>query len=90
MRQIKGSSNLEGGKTFYMLTGHLSHQIEHHLFPDIPANRYEEIAPRVKEICEKYGQFYNSGSFTKQFSEVWKRIFAYSFPNPIAEKIMAA
>jgi linoleoyl-CoA desaturase len=67
----------------------LSHQIEHHLFPDIPANRYKEIAPQVKEICEKYGKFYNTGSFTKQFAEVWRRIFAFSFPNPIAVKIMA-
>ncbi|MCB1179426.1 MAG: acyl-CoA desaturase [Leptospiraceae bacterium] len=89
LRQLKGSSNLEGNKTFYMLTGHLSHQIEHHMFPDIPANRYEEIAPRVKEICEKYEQNYNTGNFFKQFGEVWKRIFAYSFPDKYAEKIMA-
>ena len=36
---------------FHLLTGHLSHQIEHHLFPDLPAARYPEIAPRVRGIC---------------------------------------
>lgn len=81
LRQIRGSSNLEGSKVFYIMTGHLSHQIEHHLFPDLPANRYEEIAPKVKEICERYGQYYNTGSFAKQFASVWKRIFVHSFPN---------
>jgi linoleoyl-CoA desaturase len=81
MRQLKGSSNLEGSKLFYILTGHLSHQIEHHMFPDIPANRYEEMAPRVREICEKYGQHYNTGGFVQQFTQVWKRLFQYSIPN---------
>jgi fatty acid desaturase len=27
-----------------------SHQIEHHLFPDVPAHRYSEIASEVREI----------------------------------------
>ena len=36
LRQIQGSSNLEGGRWFHLLTGHLSHQIEHHLYPGHP------------------------------------------------------
>ncbi|WP_108977303.1 fatty acid desaturase family protein [Leptospira ryugenii] len=88
LRQLKGSSNLKGGKLFYVMTGHLSHQIEHHMFPDIPAKRYQEIAPRLQEICKRYGQHYNSAGFIKQFASVWKRIFAYSFPDKIATKIM--
>jgi fatty acid desaturase len=90
LRQLKGSSNLEGSKLFYLMSGHLSQQIEHHMFPDIPANRYEEIAPRLKALCEQYGQHYNTGSFVKQFASVWKRIFAFSLPDPYAQKVMAA
>ena len=60
-RQILGSANLEGGKLFHILSGNLSHQIEHHLFPDLPANRYAEISTEVREICERYGIPYNSG-----------------------------
>jgi len=81
LRQLRGSSNLTGDWWFHILSGNLSHQIEHHLFPDIPAWRYAEMAPRVREICAKYGQHYNTGSFTKQYSEVIKRIFRYSLPD---------
>ena len=54
LRQMLGSANLTGGKLFHILSGNLSHQIEHHLFPDIPAHRYAEIAVEVREICERY------------------------------------
>ncbi len=61
VRQLLGSANITGGRLFHVLTGNLSHQIEHHLFPDIPARRYPMIAPEVKAICEKYGLAYNTG-----------------------------
>lgn len=90
LRQLKGSSNLDGSNLFYTMTGHLSHQIEHHMFPDMPAKRYREVAPRMKAICEKYGQNYNTGSFVKQFASVWKRIVAYSLPDKYAGKLMGS
>ncbi len=80
LRQIQGSSNLEGSRWFHLLTGHLSHQIEHHLFPDLPAARYPEIAPQVREICARYGVHYNSGGFWKQYASVLKRIFVHALP----------
>ena len=45
-RQLLGSANLTGGELFHILAGNLSFQIEHHLFPDLPAHRYAEIAAR--------------------------------------------
>jgi linoleoyl-CoA desaturase len=80
LRQIQGSSNLEGSRVFHLLTGHLSHQIEHHLFPDLPAPRYAEIAPRVRAICGKYGVHYNTGGFWRQYGGVLARILRYSLP----------
>lgn len=80
LRQIQGSSNLEGGRWFHLLTGHLSHQIEHHLFPDLPAPRYVEIAPRVRAICARYGIHYNSGGFWSQYLGVLKRILVHAWP----------
>ena len=74
VRQLLGSSNISGGRLFHTLTGNLSHQIEHHVFPDMPANRYASIAPRVKALCLQYGLPYNTGSFTKRFSQVIRRI----------------
>jgi fatty acid desaturase len=81
-RQLNGSANIEGSRWLHILTGHLSHQIEHHLFPDIPASRYPEMAPRVQEICARYGQSYNTGSFLRQLSSVIKRIVRLSLPGP--------
>ncbi|HSI48482.1 MAG TPA: acyl-CoA desaturase [Ideonella sp.] len=80
-RQILGSSNLSGGFALNFLSGNLSHQIEHHLFPDVPANRYVEMAPVVKDICRRYGVPYNTGSLTRQFGQVIWRIVRHSFPS---------
>ena len=46
LRQMLGSANISGGKAMHIMTGNLSYQIEHHLFPDLPSNRYQEIAPQ--------------------------------------------
>ena len=82
VRQLNGSANIEGERWLHVLTGHLSHQIEHHLFPDIPAARYPEMAPRVREICARYGQSYNTGSFRRQLSSVIRRLVRLSLPGP--------
>ncbi|MCK7595546.1 fatty acid desaturase family protein [Pseudomarimonas salicorniae] len=81
LRQVRGSSNLEGGRWMNVMSGNLSHQIEHHLFPDLPANRYAEIAPRVREICARYGQHYNTGSLPRQFGQVVWRLLRHTFPS---------
>lgn len=80
VRQMMGSANLSGSKFFHIMTGNLSHQIEHHCFPDIPSNRYIEIAPRVREICERYGLPYTTGPLPQQLASTWKRIFQLSLP----------
>jgi NADPH-dependent stearoyl-CoA 9-desaturase len=79
-RQILGSSNFTGPRWFHILTGHLSCQIEHHLFPDMPAMHYLTVAPQVEAIAKKYGIAYNSGSFLRQYATVVARIIRYSFP----------
>ncbi|AOA58995.1 fatty acid desaturase family protein [Acinetobacter larvae] len=80
MRQIRGSSNLTGSVPFHILTGHLSYQIEHHLFPEIPSLRYREVAPKVQAVCKKYGLHYNSASLFKQYGQVLGRIMKYALP----------
>ncbi|HUR39583.1 MAG TPA: acyl-CoA desaturase [Verrucomicrobiae bacterium] len=80
VRQVRGSSNLSGGPWIDFMSGNLSHQIEHHLFPDVPANRYAAMAVEVREICRRYGVHYNTGSLPKQFGEVIWRILRYALP----------
>jgi NADPH-dependent stearoyl-CoA 9-desaturase len=80
LRQIQGSSNLEGGRWFHVLSGHLSHQIEHHLFPDMPAPRYAEIAPRVREICEALRHPLQQRRLLVAVRTVLKRIVVHAWP----------
>jgi fatty acid desaturase len=79
-RQLLGSANLTGGPLFHVMSGNLSHQIEHHLFPDIPAHRYPEMAVEVREICERYGLPYNTGSLSRQFGSVVAKICRLALP----------
>jgi fatty acid desaturase len=98
-RQVLGSANITGGRLFHILSGNLSHQIEHHLFPDLPAKRYPEIAPEIREICERYGLPYNTGRLSKQVFSVARKIARLALPPrtsrasqpaPVAEQPAAA
>ncbi|WP_300678307.1 acyl-CoA desaturase [Nocardioides sp.] len=79
-RQVLGSANITGGPLFHIMSGNLSHQIEHHLFPDLPARRYPEIAGEIQEICERYGLPYNTGSLTRQLGSVFGKIARLALP----------
>ena len=46
----------------------------------MPSTRYAEIAPRVREICERYGLPYNTGPFRKQLGTVQRTILRLAFP----------
>lgn len=91
-RQILGSSNLEGPRWFHILTGHLSCQVEHHLFPDVPAHHYPAMAKEVAVVCKNHEIPYNTGSFLKQYFTVLKRVVRYSFPGglPVREEQQSA
>src|SRR3569832_1236058 len=89
-RQVLGSCNITGGPLFHLMSGNLSHQIEHHLFPDLPSNRYPEVAPKVEAICAKYGVPYNKGSFARQLGTTLRTIFRLALPSrrkPPAETV---
>ena len=80
VRQLAGAANIDGNPLFHIASGNLSFQVEHHLFPDMPSSRYAEIAPRVKDVCERYGLPYNTGPFFQQWSMVQKTILRLAFP----------
>jgi linoleoyl-CoA desaturase len=80
VRQLIGAANIDGGPLFHVLAGNLSFQVEHHLYPDMPSSRYQQIAPKVKEICERYGLPYNTGPFRKQWGTVQRTIARLALP----------
>jgi len=91
LRQLLGSCDIEGGKLMHLMSGNLSFQIEHHLFPDLPSNRYAEIAPKVRALCQQYSLPYNSGSLAKQFGSVIGTVFKLALPEmPKLRNMLAA
>jgi linoleoyl-CoA desaturase len=80
VRQLVGAANIEGSPLFHVISGNLGYQVEHHLFPDMPSTRYAEIAPRVREICERYELPYNTGPFAQQLWMVHRTIARLAFP----------
>ena len=80
VRQLIGAANIDGGPLFHVMAGNLSFQVEHHLYPDMPSSRYQQIAPRVRAICEKYNLPYNTGPLRKQWGTVQRSIARLAFP----------
>jgi len=90
LRQMLGSANITGNAFLHFMTGNLSFQIEHHLFPDLPSNRYQEIAPKVQELFERYGLTYTSGPVPRQVASAWRKVFRLSLPNDFPRKASEA
>ena len=82
-----GSANISGSRAMHIATGNLSYQIEHHLFPDLPSNRYQEIAPAVEDVCNRYGLQYLTGPLPKQVGSAWMKVIRLSLPNHLAAKL---
>ncbi len=80
VRQLLGAANIEGSPLFHVISGNLGYQVEHHLYPDMPSTRYAEIAPRVKDICERYDLPYNTGPFLSQIGQVQRTILRLALP----------
>ena len=87
LRQMLGSANISGSKAMHLMTGNLSYQIEHHLFPDLPSNRYEEIAPKVQARVRAATASPTSPARSPSRSHrAWAKIVRLSFPNDFFQK----
>ncbi|NLD86173.1 MAG: acyl-CoA desaturase [Actinomycetales bacterium] len=81
LRQMLGSANIDGGPILNLMSGNLSYQIEHHMFPDLPSNRYAEISLQVRDLCDRYDLPYVSGPLWKQYLQSWRTIARLSLPD---------
>jgi len=81
VRQMLGAANISGSKAMHVMSGNLSHQIEHHLFPDLPSNRYAEIAPKVQALFDKYELTYLTRPLAPQVYSAWHKVVRLSLPN---------
>ncbi|WP_458688100.1 fatty acid desaturase family protein [Nocardia tengchongensis] len=81
LRQMLGSANFDAGPAMAFMSGNLSYQIEHHLFPDLPSNRYAEVSVKVRELCDKYDLPYTTGSLGKQYLLAFRTIHKLALPD---------
>ncbi|WP_291084323.1 acyl-CoA desaturase [Dietzia sp. UBA5065] len=81
LRQMLGSANITGGPVVDFLSGNLSYQIEHHIYPDMSSNRLAEASVRVREVCRKYDLPYVAGPLPVQYFKTWRTIAKLSLPD---------
>ncbi|SBS76980.1 Stearoyl-CoA 9-desaturase [uncultured Mycobacterium sp.] len=81
LRQMLGSANFKAGRVLAFLSGNLCYQIEHHLFPDLPSNRYAAIAGQVRALCDTYGLPYTTGPLLRQFLQTQRTILRLALPD---------
>ena len=86
LRQMLGSANISGSKPMHIMTGYLSHQVEHHLYPDMPSPKLAEISPRIQDLFQRYGLTYVTGPLHTQVASAWKEIIRLSLPNDTSLK----
>jgi NADPH-dependent stearoyl-CoA 9-desaturase len=81
LRQMLGTANFRAGTVMGFMSGNLCYQIEHHMFPDLPSNRYPEIAERVRALCVAYDLPYTTGPLHRQFLLTVRTICKLSLPD---------
>ncbi|MGI9162029.1 MAG: fatty acid desaturase family protein [Mycobacterium sp.] len=81
LRQMLGSANFDAGPALGFMSGNLSYQIEHHLYPDLPSNRLAEVSVRVRALCDKYDLPYTTGPMPAQYAKSWRTIAKLALPD---------
>ena len=81
LRQMLGTANFRAGTVLAFMSGNLCYQIEHHLYPDLPSNRYPEIAERVRALCVSYDLPYTTGPLLRQYLLTVRTICKLALPD---------
>ncbi|MCL1127738.1 fatty acid desaturase family protein [Shewanella surugensis] len=72
LMQIASTSNYHtGGFWRDYFSGYLNYQIEHHLFPDLPASQYVRLQPKIKRLCQRHGINYIQESIFKRIIKLY-------------------
>jgi fatty acid desaturase len=76
-RQVLSSRNVAANRMWDFVFGGLNYQIEHHLFPTMPRNRFAEARALVKPFCTAHGLPYTEmGAFAsyRLILAEWRRV----------------
>ncbi len=81
LRQMLDSNNFRAGPVMAFMSGNLCYQIEHHLLPGLPSNRYAQIARRVQAVCATYDLPYTTGPLARQYLLTVRTIVKLALPD---------
>jgi fatty acid desaturase len=70
--QVLTSRNIKNHPGIDYCTGGLTCQIEHHLFPTMPANKLRQVQKIVRSYCVSHGVPYHETSLFQSFREVYQ------------------
>ncbi len=73
-QQITTSRNISNPRLLDFYYGGLNSQIEHHLFPRVPHNRYREMRATVRAFCEERGIAYEEVTLYRALASVGKHL----------------
>jgi fatty acid desaturase len=65
--QMLRKASFQAGTVIAFVSGNLCYRIEYDRFPDLPSNRYPEIAERLRAFCRTYDR--PGDSVREQISE---------------------
>jgi fatty acid desaturase len=73
-QQVTTSRNIGNPPLLDFYYGGLNSQIEHHLFPRVPHDRYRAMRPFVRAFCEKRGFAYQQVSLYQALASVGRHL----------------
>ncbi|AJE83340.1 MULTISPECIES: fatty acid desaturase family protein [Streptomyces] len=80
--QVLTSRNVRGGPVTDFLLGGLNHQIEHHLFPNMPTSALPLAQPLVRARCAELGLPYTETSLVDSYRQALRHLRRAGAPAP--------
>ncbi|BEL05918.1 acyl-CoA desaturase [Actinoplanes sichuanensis] len=79
-KQVLTSRNVRGGRFTDAALGGLNYQIEHHLFPGMPAPNLRKAQPIVEAYCAQIGVPYEQTSLTTSYRQALRYLHEVGAP----------
>ncbi|MEV0593106.1 fatty acid desaturase family protein [Nonomuraea cavernae] len=79
-KQVLTSRNVKGGHVLDVALGQLNYQIEHHLFPNMPAPNLRKAQPIVQRYCEEIGVSYLETGLFESYGQALRHLHEVGAP----------
>jgi fatty acid desaturase len=79
-RQALTSRNVRGSRVVDFILGGLNHQIEHHLFPNMPRPNLRRAQPLVRAFCSQHNIPYTEATMFGSYAEALRHLHTVGAP----------